>query len=445
MSWMDFLRTMADKYSLSAEQTEVFLSRFSEENQNRSEKEIREDFKKFLGIDIDVEPYRKRMRRIYAKFAKNKQNPTGCFELNNDRPHKFYKLLDWLQKQYGEAEELEIEYPEGYVPLDSPFYVERYPVESLCYETVEEPGSLIRIKAPKCMGKTSLMRRILTKKREEEYQNVYLDFSSLESGVLTNLEKLERWLCIKIGQQLNLENRLKDYWDEELMTVNENCTAYFRDYILAEINCALVLGFDEVDRLFCYPEVAADFLAMLRNWHEEGKISETWQQLRIILAYATDIYIPLDLNQSPFNVGFPAELPEFNREQIEGLAKIHKLDLNEKEIEDFMAMVGGHPYLVRLSFYYLARGETTMKELLINAPTEAGIYRDILRRILATLETSPELIKAFKTVVISSEQVALKPNFNRKLCALGLVKQEGNYLVPGCNLYRKYFSAIFSL
>ena len=86
-----------------------------------------------------------------------------------------------------------------------------------------------------------------------------------------------------------------------------------------------------------------------------------------------------------------------------------------------------------------------MKKLLINAPTEAGIYSDVLRRILATLETSPELVQAFKSIVISSDAVALKPNFNRKLCSLGLVKQEGNYLVPGCNLYREYFSKVFRL
>ncbi|NEP43292.1 MAG: hypothetical protein F6K35_30345, partial [Okeania sp. SIO2H7] len=204
-------------------------------------------------------------------------------------------------------------------------------------------------------------------------------------------------------------------------------------------------GLDEVDCLFGYREVAADFFAMLRNWHEEGKISQVWQQLRIVLAYATEIYIPLDLNQSPFNVGFPADLKEFNREQVEKLARVHQLNLNKNEITNFMAMVGGHPYLVRLGFYYLARGKTTMKELLINAPTQGGIYGDRLRKILDTLETSEQLIEAFKSVVTSSKPVILKPQHNRKLCALGLVKQEGNSVVSSCNLYREYFSNVLSL
>ncbi|MDY6802321.1 MAG: AAA-like domain-containing protein [Cyanobacteriota bacterium] len=443
MSWMNFLRKMADKYELSPPQTQIFLPRFNEDNQNRSEKEIKEDLKKYLKIEIDVESYKKRMGSIYAKFTKNRQNPEGCPDLNYNGPHKFYKLLYWLEKKYGKPEQ--IKYPDGYVPLDSPFYVERNPVESLCYETVREPGSLIRIKAPHFMGKTSLMRRILTWREKEEYKNVYLDLASVENSVITDLEKLERWLCTKVGQELNLKNKLKDYWDGELMTVNENCTSYFRDYILTKIKCPLVLGLDEIDRLFSYPEVAGDFFAMLRNWHEEGKISETWQQLRITLAYATDIYIPLDLNQSPFNVGFPAELPEFSQEQVENLAKVHKLNLNQKEIVDFMAMVGGHPYLVRLGLYHLATGEITMKELLINAPTEAGIYSDRLRIMLATMETSPELLQAFKSVVTSSDGVVLKPNFNRKLHAMGLVKQKGNYVTPSCNLYAKYFQVVFSL
>ena len=443
---MNFLRMMADRYGLSPDQTEVFVARFNEDNRERSEAAIKENLKKFLRIDIEVEPYRKRMRNVYAKFAWGKQNPEGCLELNNLRSHKFDKLLEWLLGKYGKPESYDIKYSDGFVPLNSPFYVERDPVELRSYETVEEPGSLIRIKAPKSMGKTSLMRRVLAKSEEKKWKNVYLDLSGVEASVFSNLEKLERWFCVEVGQQLNLDNKLKDYWDEEFMTVNGNCTSYFKNYLLKEINCPLVLGLDEVDRLFLNQTLAADFFPMLRNWHEEGKVSKTWEKLRIVLAYATEVYIPLDLNRSPFNVGFSAELPQFNGEQIENLAKVYQLKLNKKEITDFMAMVGGHPYLVRLGFDYLAIEGATMKELLINAPTQAGIYSDRLIQILDNyLEKSPELKEAFKSVVTSSKPVVLKPQHSRKLCALGLVEQEENHVVPSCNLYREYFKNVLSL
>lgn len=55
----------------------------------------------------------------------------------------------------------ELEYPNGPVPLNSKFYIERPPIEAQVYREVLKPGSLIRIRAPQHMGKTSLLRRIL--------------------------------------------------------------------------------------------------------------------------------------------------------------------------------------------------------------------------------------------------------------------------------------------
>jgi transcriptional regulator with XRE-family HTH domain len=60
----------------------------------------------------------------------------------------------------------------GQVPLNSPFYVERPPIEWLCYETILQPGALIRIKAPKQMGKTSLMAKILASAKAQGLHTV---------------------------------------------------------------------------------------------------------------------------------------------------------------------------------------------------------------------------------------------------------------------------------
>ena len=48
-------------------------------------------------------------------------------------------------------------YPSGSVPLDSPFYLERFAVEEQVEREIRKPGALIRIKAPREMGKTSLL------------------------------------------------------------------------------------------------------------------------------------------------------------------------------------------------------------------------------------------------------------------------------------------------
>ena len=210
-------------------------------------------------------------------------------------------------------------FPEGSVPLDSPLYLEREGVDQLCYDMMMRSGALLRIKAPKQMGKTSLITRILAHGKVNQYKTVYIDSKSVERSIISNLDKFLRWLCVIVGRQLELENCLKDYWDTEILGSNDNCTVYFEEYLLAEIDCPLVLALDSVDRLFAYSEVVEDVLGMLRSWHEKGKTTHRWRQLRLVLAHSTESYIPLDINQSPFNAGVPIELLEFNIQQIHNI------------------------------------------------------------------------------------------------------------------------------
>lgn len=335
----------------------------------------------------------------------------------------------------------ELEYPDGFVPLGSPFYVERPPlVESRCYEAIVKPGSLIRIKAPKLMGKTSLMARIVNYAVTQGYKTVYLDLSSVELGVRTSLDKFLRWLCERVSRQMKLENQLDDYWDEGILSKTSNCTDYFEEYLLTEIDCPLVLALDEVDQIFSYPQVAEDFLGMLRSWHEKWKLNDLWKRLRLIVAHSTEVYIPLNINKSPFNVGVPVELPEFTHAQVQDLARLHQLNWNEVQVKQLMAMVGGHPYLVRLAMYNISHKKTTLEQLLQDAPTEAGIYSNHLRRHWENLQKDPELFLALQKVVMSPTLVVLERVQSYKLHSMGLVNLQGNQVEPSCDLYQKYFS-----
>jgi hypothetical protein len=82
------------------------------------------------------------------------------------------------------------ELPSGQVRLASAFYVERVPYEALCYKEILQPGALIRIKAPRQMGKTSLMARILYQAKEQGYRTVPLSFQHADTAVFTNLNEL---------------------------------------------------------------------------------------------------------------------------------------------------------------------------------------------------------------------------------------------------------------
>ena len=330
------------------------------------------------------------------------------------------------------------ELPEGQVDLASAFYVERQPIESRCYETILQPGSLIRIKAPRQMGKTSLMARVLHHASQSDCQTVALSFQLADAKIFADLDKFLKWFCANIGRRLRLTNRLNDYWDE-IFGSKDNCTAYFEEYLLESIATPLVLGLDEVDCIFEYPKIASDFFGLLRAWHEDAKNRDIWKKLRLVVVHSTEVYIPLSINQSPFNVGLPIELPEFTPQQVYDLTRWHDLDWDIAKVEELMAMVGGHPYLVRLALYHIRRQDITLSKLLATAPTESGLYGDHLRRHLWNLQQYPELAAAIQELVAASRPLKLESLQAFKLHSMGLVHLQGNDCIPRNDLYRLYF------
>ena len=397
------------------------------------------------SLVLDSSTIRRHISNVSKKFGFTNKDGEH-FRLRQDLVELFAKYKpDWvspevINKYLGEnLPMIELELPEGAVSLDSPFYVERSSIESRCYEEILQPGSLIRIKAPKQMGKTSLLNRILDKSAKQEDRTISLNLLEADGTVLSSLEKFLRWFCARVSGKLELTNQLNEYWDEDL-SGNSNCTAYFEEYLLSEIDTPLTLGLDEVDRVFAYPEIYEDFFGLLRTWHEYGKKSGIWKKLRLVMAYSTEVYIPLNINRSPFNVGLEVKLPEFSLEQVQDLAKRHRLDWKTgKEAQQLIDMVGGHPYLMRLALYRLGREDITLEQLLKDAPTESGIYSAHLRGHLEKLENDPVLADAMKQVVSVNEPVRLKEKQTFKLDSMGLIKRLGNDAIPSCELYRQYF------
>ncbi len=332
------------------------------------------------------------------------------------------------------------QYPSGSVPLNSPFYLERFPVEAQVYEEITKPGALVRIKAPREMGKTSLLLRLLDYGNRKGYQTVSLNLEQIDQDILSDLNRFLRWLCANASRQLQLEPQLDGYWDEDIGS-KVSCSLYFRGHLLENLETPLVLAIDEVNQLFEHPQVAKDVLPLLRSWYEEAKRLPVWQKLRLIVAHSTEIYVPLQLKQSPFNVGLPVQLSDFTLEQVQQLAQRYELGwFNGKEAQQLMGMVGGHPALVHMAIYHLSRGEIGMSQLLQDAPTNVGIYGNHLQRHWATLQGQPDLLQALHTVMNCTEPVVLEPILNHKLSSMGLIRQLQDKVLPGCELYRRYFT-----
>ena len=445
--WDEFLQEIIHDYDLHGKLKEVFFVRFAYENWRKSDLEIWE-----LAAAASHETYKKQMTQIYSYFAKDK--PNGCPELDpsSKGPGKFQVLREWFK---------DIKYPDWQNAIavsptvlpqfntlvtqaDQTLYIPRPPIETDCLQEIVKSGSLIRIKAPEKTGKTALIKLILNQVKASNYQTVYLNLQTAESAMFSSLDKFLRWFCANISRELGIKPQLDDYWDEELFGSLVSCKTYFQSHLLEQINQPLVLGLDNLDRVFDYREIAQDFLPMLRYWHEEANNLPIWQNLRLMIANSTEVYIKLDANQSPFNVGRQIKLPGFNLEQVNLLAKSYQIvEIDPQALQSFLTnlieLVGGHPYLVRLALNALQDAKISPEKLLTQAPTQGGIYASHLRHYWNNLQSSPELIEAMKLVVNTTSPVKLEPAIAYRLESMGLITLIGDEAKASFPLYQLYF------
>ena len=257
----------------------------------------------------------------------------------------------------------DLSFPSAPVPFNSRLYIKRPPVEKLARAEIARQGCLLRIKAPQKMGKSSLLNQVMAQADSLGLRIAYLDFRDAVAKVFDSIDLTLRWFCAAISQQLNLPPNLDYYWDED-MGSKMSCKLFMESYILQHIDRPLVLTINELNRVFEHPQTAVDFLSLLRSFHEQSKRSTLWQKLRIVLVYSTDIYVPLKIDRSPFNVGLCLKLPQFDRQQVADLAQRYNLNWQGKEIERLMSLVGGHPYLISIALYYLSQEIVSLERLL---------------------------------------------------------------------------------
>lgn len=329
-------------------------------------------------------------------------------------------------------------FPSGPIAIDSPFYIPRPPIETQVCDEICKPGALVRVKAPKEMGKTSLLLRVLDHAEKQGYLTVYLNLEQMDRAICANLNRFLRSLCASMTRQLQLEPKLDDYWDDDIGS-KVSCTLYLRQHLLEQLKTPLVLVFDELNQIFEYPHVAKDVLPLLRSWYEEAKRVPSWQNLRLVIAHSTEVYVPLQLNQSPFNVGLATQLVGFTLAQVQQLAQRYGLDWdNAESAKQLMAMVGSHPALIHTALYHLSRKDQTLSQLLASAATPTGIYYHHLRRHWVILQQQPALLRAFYTLLNTHTPMYLEPNLAHHLSSMGLINYLGSEVTVSCELYRQY-------
>ena len=390
---------------------------------------------------------KKRLRYTLTEIAAQSQAPKTATVSPENAPAnvadeaspKVLPLPEWEQS---------IEYPGSPLSFGSPLYIRRSSVEKLAVSVLEHPGGLLRIKAPWRMGKTSLINHVLGECQQLGHATVVIDMRQVDTTSLETLDAFFRWFCWSINQQLNLTWELDKYWFEDAGS-KLNCTTYMQEHILAQIDSPLVIAIDTCHSLVEHPVIAKNFFAMLRSWYEQAKVRPQWQNLRLVLAHVDNLDLPVHMHQSPFNIGLQVELNCFTSQQIHCLRERYSLgEIQEQEaaaLGSLIELVGGHPYLMQLAFYWQKSGQFSLDQILQAATTNGGIYREYLRGLWLIVQREEALIEALRQVLLTPEPVCLNPEQAFALVDIGLVEMMGHQFELRCELYRSYFSSMLEL
>ncbi len=363
----------------------------------------------------------------------------------------------------------------GAVPLGSKFYVSR-PADREFHQAIARRDSIVLVKGPRQVGKTSLLARGLQQAREAGAQVVLTHFQTLSAADFASSEALLLALADTLAEQLDLESPPLDCW-EARRSPNLNFRRYLRREVLGKLVsqnseessgvveswrsgdpdqlsarlhhsttpllpplAALVWGLDEVDRLFT-SGFGSEVFGLFRSWHDERALEPggPWSRLTLAIAYSTEAHLFItDVNQSPFNVGTRLELEDFTLEQVADLNRRYGAPLRQDaELARYYALVGGHPYLVRRGLHEMVAHGTPLAVLEGRAQSNQWIFGEHLRRIVVLLDRDAELREAARAV-LQGRACPTDEAFYRLRSAGVFAGHAAGEARPRCRLYAAY-------
>jgi hypothetical protein len=322
--------------------------------------------------------------------------------------------------------------------MDSPYYVERE-ADGEFHAAIRRGDSIVLLKGPRQVGKTSLLARGLQQARQAGARVALTDLQGLNAAHLESAETALLALAEALADQLDLDTLPADVWDPR-RGANPNFRRYFVRAILGPQAPPLVWGLDEVDRLFAFP-FASEVFGLFRSWHNERALDPAapWRRLTLVIAYATEAHLFItDVNQSPFNVGTRLTLEDFNFEQLADLNARYGSPLRgEAELARFARLVGGHPYLVRRGLHELVEHGPDVAAFEAQADRDEGVFGDHLRRILVLLAKDPGLCEVVRGV-LRGQPVATPETFYRLRSAGIMAGDSARDIRPRSRLYESY-------
>lgn len=327
--------------------------------------------------------------------------------------------------------------PTGAMSPENPLYIERE-ADVYTLAAAQQRAETIIIKAPRQMGKSSLLMRYLAACRRGDKRTIFIDLASLFSR--DEIEDYSTFLTImaqEIWYQLGQSPELMP----STITRQNEFTKFIERLLLETADESLVFGFDEMDRILGR-DYQSDFFSMLRFWHNQrADSSAAWQKVGLALVISTEPYLFIkDVLRSPFNVGLNIELRLFNEAECQRLNRLYHAGLHINELKELMTLLNGHPHLTHLAYYALTGPNAIdFATLIQSAPSKNGPFGTHLRALeYKLLDDGDYPVLAAMKQLVRRGTVSNRDDFYR-LYSAGLAHEDGSRLVASNDLYARFF------
>lgn len=239
----------------------------------------------------------------------------------------------------------------GSLKKDFPGYVER-PADRELKQYLQE-GYFCYVLTARQMGKSSLKVRCIQDLQAQGWTCIDIDITSIGSRNST----AEQWyysILAQVAEELDLEDELDDWWDENTrLTPVARMSTFWNEIALPNTEGNLAIFMDEIDSLLSLdPEEFStdDFFASIRALYNKQSSNEELRRLHFcILGVATPDDLMVDPSRTPFNIGQAIHLDNLNLyDAAPLLGGLEGFEASPQGIlQEVIHWSGGQPYLTQ--------------------------------------------------------------------------------------------------
>jgi hypothetical protein len=325
----------------------------------------------------------------------------------------------------------------------------------LCHQ-----GEYAYILTSRQMGKSSLMVATAERLQGEGIQTAIVDLQRLGAQT-TNAKSWYLGVLTVLARKLRIFPQLMIWWEENSgLGAAQRFSQFIEDLVLPLVETRLVVFIDEIDSTLSL-DFTDDFFIALRYCFTARAENPNFKRLSFVLiGVATPGELIKDRNRTPFNIGTPVELRDFDETEAMPLAS--GLGLPEAEarlvLTWVLAWTGGHPYLTQRVCQEIVQQpmqkwstkaiEALIEELFLGDKWEKDTNLQFVRDLI--LSRAPQgnalgVLRTYRNIRLEDEPVydEAQSLLKAHLKLSGLVKLTDKQLILRNQIYREVFDHLW--